>query len=619
MELLVLVSFCILTFTGKSFGDETGHVKIKTDQDVTLPCYFGKTLLDKRINWKKDGKDIFLYENGQVKPSSQNGQCKVRVSHFKDELKSGNASITIKQAKVSDSGTYICLFYEQGRSLPSGRVEIKLTVDPVNITVDVYEDVILPCSFNTSFTDKSFDWKKDGKDVFFFENGKFKHLSQDEQFKGRVSHFLDELKCGNASITIKQVNLSDSGTYTCLYIDGKEEGPRQINLTVEYILKDRSGGKINGAFAKPSAFRLHINGEGALLRCEVLGASPEPTVVWYDSDGNNVSDREPEVSEEGDLYHIILETKVTKTDNYTCVATQNELYHQSNKTTSVNIRGHVKIKTDQDVTLPCYFGRTLLDKRINWKKDGKDIFLYENGQVKPSSQNRQCKVRVSHFKDELKSGNASITIKQAKVSDSGTYICLFYERGRILPSGRVEIKLTVDKTPIIIKEDESVILPCSFNTSLTDNRFDWKKDGKEVFLFENGKFKPSSQDEQFKGRVSHFPDELKCGNASITIKQVKMSDSGTYTCLYLDGKEEGPRQMNLTVEHILKDRSGGKINGNGLLIGGLIGGIIVIGVLTAAVAFLLYKRRRNRNSSGKQDDKTNGANHPLTNDPMRMN
>ncbi|MED6275307.1 hypothetical protein CHARACLAT_025239 [Characodon lateralis] len=76
MELLVLVSLCILTFTGKSFGDETGLVKIKTD-----------------------------------------------------ELNSGNASITIKQAKVSDSGTYICFFYEQGNVLPSGHVEIKLTVE----------------------------------------------------------------------------------------------------------------------------------------------------------------------------------------------------------------------------------------------------------------------------------------------------------------------------------------------------------------------------------------------------------------------------------------------------------------------------------------------------------
>ncbi|MEQ2288386.1 hypothetical protein AMECASPLE_022053 [Ameca splendens] len=234
MELLVLVSLCILTFTGKSFGDETGLVKIKTDQDVTLPCSFGRTLLDKRINWKKDGKDIFLYENGQVKPSSQDGQCKVRVSHFPDELKSGNASITIKQAKVSDSGTYICLFYEQGATAQSGHVEIKLTVDPPLITIKEDESVILPCSFSPSLTEKRIDWKKDGMDVFLYEKGRVNPSSQDEQFKGRVSNFPDELKCGNASITIKSVKVSDSGNYTCLYLnkDGKEEGRQQIKLTV---------------------------------------------------------------------------------------------------------------------------------------------------------------------------------------------------------------------------------------------------------------------------------------------------------------------------------------------------------------------------------------------------
>ncbi|MED6292129.1 hypothetical protein CHARACLAT_030497, partial [Characodon lateralis] len=208
------------------------------------------------------------------------------------------------------------------------------------ITIKEDESVILPCSFSTSLTDKRIDWKKDGEDVFLYENGRVNPSSQDEQFSGRVSHFPDEVKSGNASITIKQAKVSDSGTYTCLYLneEGKVEGRKQIELIVEYILKDRSGGKINGAFAKPAVSRLNTDGDWALLRCKVLGASPKPTVVWHDSEGNNVSDREPEVSKEGDHYNIILETKVTKTDNYTCVATQNEHNHQSNDTTSVYIR-----------------------------------------------------------------------------------------------------------------------------------------------------------------------------------------------------------------------------------------------------------------------------------------
>lgn len=84
---------------------------------------------------------------------------------------------------------------------------------------------------------------------------------------------------------------------------------------------------------------------------------------------------------------------------------------------------------------------------------------------------------------------------------------------------------------IYCKEDEDVILPCSFEETLTDKPFDWKKDGKDVFLCVNGNMSSSSQDEQFRGRVTHFPDELNSGNASIRIKKAKVSDSGTYICL----------------------------------------------------------------------------------------
>ncbi|MEQ2267468.1 hypothetical protein XENORESO_006505 [Xenotaenia resolanae] len=210
--------------------------------------------------------------------------------------------------------------------------------DSTPITSKEGQNVILPCSFSTTLTNKIIDWKKDGKDVLLYENGRVDPSSQDEQFKDRVSHFPDKVKSGNASITIKQAKVSDSGSYTCLYLNenGREEERQQIELTV-------------GAYAKPVVTSPSITGDWALLRCEVLDASPKPTVVWYDSEGNNVSDIEPKVSGEGGHYNIILETKVTKTDNYTCVATQKELHHQSNKTTSVSIR-ELKDTTEEKQT-----------------------------------------------------------------------------------------------------------------------------------------------------------------------------------------------------------------------------------------------------------------------------
>ncbi len=78
-------------------------------------------------------------------------------------------------------------------------------------------DAILPCSLSTkeNIEFELFDWKKDGqKSVFYYDSGFHSnngHPGQDEQFKGRVSHFQDELKHGNASIIIRNMEVADSG------------------------------------------------------------------------------------------------------------------------------------------------------------------------------------------------------------------------------------------------------------------------------------------------------------------------------------------------------------------------------------------------------------------------
>ena len=81
------------------------------------------------------------------------------------------------------------------------------------------------------------------------------------------------------------------------------------------------------------------------------------------------------------------------------------------------------------------------------------------------------------------------------------------------------------------------MLPCSLNSpyNIVAERFHWKKDGVEVYQYDAGIHSNSMgdrphQDEQFKGRVFHFPEQLKNGNASLNITNTKVADSGTYTC-----------------------------------------------------------------------------------------
>uniref|UniRef100_A0A665TYQ2 Ig-like domain-containing protein n=1 Tax=Echeneis naucrates TaxID=173247 RepID=A0A665TYQ2_ECHNA len=87
---------------------------------------------------------------------------------------------------------------------------------------------------------------------------------------------------------------------------------------------------------------------------------------------------------------------------------------------------------------------------------------------------------------------------------------------------------------ITVIEGHDVTLPCSISEDITAERFDWRADGqKEVYVYEGGLSSSkdlSGQHEQFKGRVSHFPGGLKDGNASIKISNMKVSDSGKYSC-----------------------------------------------------------------------------------------
>uniref|UniRef100_A0A3Q2FK78 Ig-like domain-containing protein n=1 Tax=Cyprinodon variegatus TaxID=28743 RepID=A0A3Q2FK78_CYPVA len=103
---------------------------------------------------------------------------------------------------------------------------------------------------------------------------------------------------------------------------------------------------------------------------------------------------------------------------------------------------------------------------------------------------------------------------------------------------------------ITIKEDEDIILNCSFGTDITGHRIEWKKDDNDVFHFDFGKEDLTVEDPKFKDRVARFSEDLKSGDASVKIQGAKVSDSGKYTCLHINQPGKAPvhqRLIELTV------------------------------------------------------------------------
>ncbi|XP_028284612.1 butyrophilin-like protein 1 isoform X14 [Parambassis ranga] len=212
----------------------------------------------------------------------------------------------------------------------------------VRVVVQEGSDAILPCSPSTKedLTYKLFEWKKDGqKEVFFYDAGIHYNngrSGQDEQFRGRVSFFPDQLTSGNASITITNTKTVDSGEYSCVFPRLHPGQRYTVQLVVDKGLKDRSGENIPGASPRPF-ITANETSDGMLLLCEVNSASPEPVLEWRNSSGNILPAEKPQVSEKDRSYSVVLQTTVTKSGRYRCVSTQQEIHHQVYTETQVNL------------------------------------------------------------------------------------------------------------------------------------------------------------------------------------------------------------------------------------------------------------------------------------------
>ncbi|XP_028432891.1 uncharacterized protein LOC114554976 [Perca flavescens] len=435
-------------------------ITVEGGTDVVLPCSLStkENIESKLFDWRKvaqndeDLKEVFLYNAGIHYNNGRPGQSeefKGRVSHFQDELKHANASIIIRNTKISDSGDYTCDF---PRLQPPQIFNIELVVEPKYITVKEDSDVVLPCSLSTkeNITSKQFDWKKVAqkddcqKDLFFYNGG-----SNDNKncFPGQVSYFPDELKHGNASIIFRNTKVTDSGVYTCDFPNLQPREIYTINLVVDGVLKDRSEENIPGAASKPKV---------------------------------TILDQQAQVSEREGIFNITLQTKVTKTDTYRCVATQEEIKHQIYAETSA----HISVS-------------------------------------------------------ESSNGWIVVLVLVALVVVAAGVLAVLVYKGYILQN-----VIQLNRRPKVIKVEEGsdVILPCSLwpKEDLRSTQFIWQKisqnpdDGHKVFLYDKGDLYSDEcpdQSEQFKGRVSHFPDELKQGNASIIIRNTTRADSGDYRCI----------------------------------------------------------------------------------------
>ncbi|XP_031200511.1 coxsackievirus and adenovirus receptor homolog [Mastomys coucha] len=249
--------------------DLIGSVNITTPEQtiqeaqgetVHLPCMFTFISKDQGpldIEWLRlsgpnnEAMDhvVILYSADKIH-NDVYPDLKGRVYFTSNDIGSGDASINITNVQLSDAGTYECKVKKYpGRVNRNLHVAVTNLIGSVSITTPEQtiqeaqgKTVHLPCMFTLSPEDRGplfIDWMQltgpqnevvNRMFIAYLADKIYNNFYQD--MKGRVQFTSNDIRSGDASINITNVQLSDAGTYQCGISHAFGTAQRSIQLTV---------------------------------------------------------------------------------------------------------------------------------------------------------------------------------------------------------------------------------------------------------------------------------------------------------------------------------------------------------------------------------------------------
>ncbi|XP_076019228.1 hemicentin-1-like isoform X4 [Genypterus blacodes] len=485
---------------------------------------------------------INIWRNGLELLDHQNPAYRGRTSLFREELKHGNVSLKLSNVKLSDEGTYMCIVSMYRRCYFELTVVQSQVIDASQpIAAALGDDIILPChleppadAFGTIV-----EWTRPdlrSEVIHIWRNGLELLDHQIPAYRGRTSLFREELKHGNVSLKLSNVKLSDEGTYRCFVS----------------TVHRRCYSELTVGSASSPVIKISKPNDAVMLECESAGWYPEPEVRWLDAEGNIVSAGPTETLRGPDgLYNVSSSVTVDNkhSNTFTCKLQENKTnqtreaqIHVSAQSQVIDAPQTIVAVLGDDIILPCCL-ESPADApatMVHWTrpdlKSG-DVYIWRRGLELPYHQIPAYRGRTSLFRAELKHGNVSLKLSNVTLSDGGKYRCFDSMHRRCYFELTVVQSQAIDAPqPIAAALGDDIILPCRLEppadasgTIVEWRRPDLRSGG--VYICRNGLELPDHQIPAYRGRTSLFREELKHGNVSLKLSNVKLSDGGTYRCL----------------------------------------------------------------------------------------
>ncbi|KAF4095607.1 uncharacterized protein LOC131533001 isoform X2 [Onychostoma macrolepis] len=193
--------------------------------EVVLSCHLKPAIsaASMEIQWWHKEDPVFLYKDGRV---TVNIDFEGRVSLPLENLHNGNVSLTLRDVRRSQKGLYICEVTSESQLIQDtvflhiSSVDFSLVAPSDTLSADPGSDVILPVHLSpeTSAVSMEIRWFKGKELIYQYMNGQ---EMTNNDFENRVSLSIQELRSGNLALTLRNVQQSDSGVYTCkVFHDG---------------------------------------------------------------------------------------------------------------------------------------------------------------------------------------------------------------------------------------------------------------------------------------------------------------------------------------------------------------------------------------------------------------
>ncbi|XP_059248136.1 roundabout homolog 2 isoform X3 [Mustela nigripes] len=390
-----------------------------------------------------------------------------------------------------DEGSYVCVArnylgeaVSRNASLEVALLRDDFRQNPTDVVVAAGEPAILECQPPRGHPEPTIYWKKD---------------------KVRIDDKEERISIRGGKLMISNTRKSDAGMYTCVgtnMVGERDSDPAELTV-----------------FERPTFLRRPINQvvleeEAVEFRCQVQG-DPQPTVRWKKDDADLPRGR---YDIKDDYTLRIKKAMSTDEGTYMCIAENRVGKVEASASLTVRARPVAPpqfvvrprdqiVAQGRTVTFPCET-KGNPQPAVFWQKEGSQNLLFPN---QPQQPNSRCSV----------SPTGDLTITNIQRSDAGYYICqALTVAGSILAKAQLEVTdVLTDRPPPIILQgpanqtlavDGTALLKCKA-TGDPLPIISWLKEG---FTF-----------------LGRDPRATIQEQGTLQIKNLRISDTGTYTCV----------------------------------------------------------------------------------------